>query len=288
MGSLSLDHVIIVVSDLGLAADQFKLAGFSVQPGGVHTGNLTHNALIPFADGTYLELLATTRRSSFRVFKLLKKLRLLDNFTRGKTEINRRIIENIASDVGINDFALFSPDLIHEISLVRKAGLEICDPIPGGRVRPDGQQVSWRTAVPNLEELPFLIDDLTPRELRNPTVSDEFHANRICGIHGISILVSSIVDSTTHYQSLLGKSPSSEVKFSQPGTQNIQFNFEDKFISLAGILPGTSGLQKYLARRPSKPLGLFFQTKDGKPTNILSFTYTQDHGVNLSKSHRFI
>lgn len=288
MNSLSLDHIIIVVSDLGLAVDQFQQAGFSVIPGGVHSGNLTHNALIPFADGTYLELLATTRRSTFSYFKVLQKLRLLDVFTRGETEISRRLIGNIACGVGMNDFVLFSPDLTHEIALIRKAGLEISDPIPGGRIRPDGQQISWRTAVPQLDELPFLIDDLTPRELRNPTVSDEFHANRIYSIQGLSILVSSIVESTTHYQSLLGNVPASEVKYPQPGTKNIQFNMGIRFFSLAGILPGTTTLQKHLACRPAKPLGIYFLSADEKQGNLSSLTYTQDKGVNLSKSHRFI
>lgn len=52
-----IDHLVVLVPDLEAAIQEYRRAGFTVVPGGTHpTG--THNALIGFGDGAYLELLA--------------------------------------------------------------------------------------------------------------------------------------------------------------------------------------------------------------------------------------
>ena len=53
-----LDHLVILVLDLELASDDYRKLGFSVSPGGEHADGLTRNALVPFEDGTYLELVS--------------------------------------------------------------------------------------------------------------------------------------------------------------------------------------------------------------------------------------
>src|SRR5438034_11815984 len=55
---LSIDHVVIVVSDLASAISNYAALGFTVVPGGEHADGLTHNALIAFSDGAYIELIA--------------------------------------------------------------------------------------------------------------------------------------------------------------------------------------------------------------------------------------
>ena len=55
-----LDHVVIAVRDLAGASADFRSLGFTVVRGGTHPGGWTHNALIAFSDGSYLELLAPT------------------------------------------------------------------------------------------------------------------------------------------------------------------------------------------------------------------------------------
>lgn len=59
-----IDHVVIAVSDLARAVADYRALGFTVLEGGVHASDATHNALIGFADGTYLELLASTGRAA--------------------------------------------------------------------------------------------------------------------------------------------------------------------------------------------------------------------------------
>lgn len=288
MSTLAIDHMIIVVKNLELASNQFNQVGFSVIPGGVHSGGLTHNALVPFQDGTYLELLATTRPATLTLLMILKRLKLLSLYTSRQSAISRRLIEDIACGVGIIDYCMFSTDLIHDVTASRQRGLTITDPIPGGRLRPDGKEVNWRTAVPEAIDIPFLIDDLTPRELRVPNVDNQFHSNQVVGIYGVSILVSKYIESIAHYQCLLGEEPVEETEIPQPGTQTRQFNLAGKVISLAGLLPGTSSLRKSLHHRQARPFGIFFQTQNEAPNNILAFTYSNEKGAALSSSHKLI
>ena len=60
---ISIDHVVILVSDLEAAIADYTALGFTVMPGGTHTGGATHNALVVFEDDTYLELIAFLREA---------------------------------------------------------------------------------------------------------------------------------------------------------------------------------------------------------------------------------
>ncbi|MGB3701303.1 MAG: VOC family protein [Anaerolineales bacterium] len=284
MNRLALDHIILVVSDLQIATRQFTQLGFSVIPGGVHSGGSTHNALVPFPDGTYLELLSTTKSSRLSFLFLLKKLHLLGLYIGDDTAINRRLIDDLASGIGMADFCMLSGDLDQEISLLMARGSHFTDPISGGRLRPDGQEIAWRTAVPSSLDLPFLIDDSTPRELRVPSISDDFHKNGILGITGVAILVTNLVESMARYRAFLGDDPVSQTQFPQPGTQSSDFDLNNQFISILSPVRGNSALLKPLKYRPSRPVGIFFKTADNGTRDPLCLTYLPERGATLSRS----
>lgn len=67
--SSGLDHVVIVVSRLEPAVRKFRGLGFTVTLGGEN--GPTHNALIAFKDGTYIELIALRTASARFLFKLI-------------------------------------------------------------------------------------------------------------------------------------------------------------------------------------------------------------------------
>ena len=52
-----IDHLMICVPDLARGTETYRRLGFNVQPGGVHPGKGTHNAVM-LNDEDYLELLA--------------------------------------------------------------------------------------------------------------------------------------------------------------------------------------------------------------------------------------
>jgi hypothetical protein len=122
---LILDHVVLVVGELPPAIRQFNQMGFTVTPGGVHAGGLTHNALVSFTDGTYLELLATTSRAKQSLLVLLRRTGLLGLYTARDTAIDRRFKRGIATGSGLSDYCLLSPNLDLDIPAIQRRGLNL-------------------------------------------------------------------------------------------------------------------------------------------------------------------
>lgn len=145
------DHLIILVGDLNRGIETFRKVGFEVQPGGEHPAFGSHNALIALADGAYLELVA------FRDPALAAKTFWGD------------LVRKLEIHEGFGSYVLGSDDLANDVQAIRRRGLEVADPQPGTRTRPDGQTVAWHTAVVGgtiSGFLPFLIQDDSPRALR--------------------------------------------------------------------------------------------------------------------------
>jgi hypothetical protein len=159
-----LDHVVLVVLDLATAVADHRERGFTVTPGGEHAGGLTHNALVGFQDGSYLELIAFHDLAA----------------AHGKHSW-APVAERGG---GWADFALSSNDLLQDVAAL--TGLAARPPEDGGRTRPDGVAIAWRV-VRLHKPLPFLIEDVTARELRVPGGSAAMHSNRTTGVANIVV-----------------------------------------------------------------------------------------------------
>ncbi len=181
-----IDHIVILVHTLESAIADYTALGFSVVRGGDHPGGATHNALVAFADGTYLELIA---------FKQTDKSHRW--WQRGQR-----------SGEGLIDYALLPSDTAQDVADARARGLELEGPIPGGRVRPDGERLEWQTARAATSDLPFLCGDVTPRALRVPAGAAHQHINGARGVAGITIAVADLEASSARYQALLGSTAS--------------------------------------------------------------------------------
>ncbi len=146
-----IDHIVIAGSNLAKLRATYEALGLFPVEGGVHADGQTHNALIPLPDGSYLELIAPTP---------------------GNTASNHPWSEFMRMNAGICAWAIRSNDIQADIELYRSRGITVGDPTPGGRTRPDGVRLEWITA--QLGEgalgsaMPFLIQDVTPREWRVP------------------------------------------------------------------------------------------------------------------------
>ncbi len=173
-----LDHVVLVSRDLNSAIADHRRRGFTVTPGGEHADGATHNALIPFADGSYLELVA------------------FHDLSRSLTHRWWRVA---ADGGGLADFALLSDDLAADSAAL--AELVKIPPKEGGRIRPDGVEIKWRTAVLKAP-LPFVIEDLTARELRVPGGAAAEHANGATGIASVVLGAVDIGDTGWRYAAL--------------------------------------------------------------------------------------
>jgi catechol 2,3-dioxygenase-like lactoylglutathione lyase family enzyme len=177
-----IDHVPIVVSELESAIASYARAGFTVVRGGKHPIG-SHNALIAFADSSYLELIAFTKPDSGHPWQTA-----------------------LEKGSGIVDFCMSTDDLPADIDAIRRAGAEIGDPSPLTRDRPDGYHLSWVLAIPKPPyngQLPFLIKDDTPRDERVPR--ERSHRNGATGIRTLAIAVDDPAITSRYYARVLGR-----------------------------------------------------------------------------------
>ncbi len=177
----AIDHVVMLVHDLATAMDDYAALGFIVTPGGVHADGATHNALVAFADGSYLELIAFRREAPDHIWW-----------------------RHTADGEGLIDFALLPGVIDEDVAAARMRGLDIAGPFPGGRERPDGVRIAWKTARPATPDLPFLCGDVTPRDLRVPTGAARLHPNGVTGIARVLVATRDPAVSAARYRALLG------------------------------------------------------------------------------------
>ena len=182
-----LDHLVILVEDLEAAVAGYGELGFRVTPGGEHADGLTRNALVPFADGTYLELVSFVDPSDAR-----------DNVWGWRPFLER--------GGGLVDYCAASDDLAADARRLREAGLEVSGPDEGGRRLPDGAEIRWRSARVRQEGrvLPFLIEDTTPRARRVPGGGAAEHPNGALGISRLLLAVRDDADARARLSALAG------------------------------------------------------------------------------------
>lgn len=181
-----IDHIVIAVRDLEEAVTDYTAAGFTVTPGGEHTSGETHNALIAFSDGTYFELIAWKNTDATNDTPWWHRFQAGEGFV---------------------DYALSVADLDVEVERLRSEGLDVPEPTPGGRLRPDGQAVEWQTLRLDPERhpsLPFYCHSTNDRALRVPSGEAAVHANGVSGVHKIFIGVASLEQAAADYRIVAG------------------------------------------------------------------------------------
>jgi hypothetical protein len=180
--TFALDHVVIAVNDLDRAVADYQSLGFTVYPGGVHHGGVSHNALVVFADGAYFEIIAY----------------------REAAPANRWWQVLTTAGEGIVDFAVLPENTERDVAAARARGLELEGPTPGGRLRLDGVRLDWQIVRPATTDLPFWCGDVTPRELRVPEGAIRQHPNGVTGIAGVRIVVTDLAASLARFKALVG------------------------------------------------------------------------------------
>jgi hypothetical protein len=169
----AIDHVVVAVNDLNQAIADYEELGFTVTPGGDHAHRGSHNALITFQDGSYIELIAFKHEPPVK-----------DNTWWDLLQLGE----------GLVDVAVLSANLPEEVDRLAAAGHDITGPMQGGRHRPDGIEIAWRVARIDTgaeNRLPFVIDDLTDHDLRVPAGEAAEHPNGTTGIGAVVFAVTS-------------------------------------------------------------------------------------------------
>lgn len=181
-----IDHIVIAVTSLEAAVVDYRRAGFTVTPGGEHHGGRTHNALIPFADGAYIEIIA---------------------FRDPEAAVDHRWAARLLKGEGLIDYALRADDLRAEVTALRARGLNATDPQDGGRTRLDGQRVDWQTVRflgASSPALPFYCVDRTERSLRVPDGEAAIHQNGVRGVEEVTVVVNDLAAAAPQFAALTG------------------------------------------------------------------------------------
>ena len=178
---LGIDHLVVVVSDLDQAARDYQELGFTVVPGGQHPVG-SHNVLISFADGSYLEVIAFYREA-----------------------IDHRWWDPLQKGERLVDFCFQTDDLRGDTKKLQDANVALNNPVPWSRKRPDGYELKWLLSLATGSHrgvAPFLIEDVTPRTERIPQQFS--HANQITGIDKVVVAVGELGQVDKWYSALLG------------------------------------------------------------------------------------
>jgi hypothetical protein len=260
-----IDHIVIGVRDLAQASADYAAAGFIVTPGGEHTGGRrTHNALIAFADTTYLELIAyrgpDTPRGDDPWWQLL---------ARGE---------------GFLGFALRMDDASAEASALQSRGVSVRGPFTGGRERPDGQRVAWRTIeVEGSGPVPFLIEDLTPRRLRIPDGAATEHPLGVACLLELALVVEDLVAPAASFAALLGNAGAPLAAPMEGVGAALRFTIGPHTIVLLSPTEPESMPSRALGARGPAPYALILGNTDTRSSSHTETTLplAQTHGARI-------
>jgi catechol 2,3-dioxygenase-like lactoylglutathione lyase family enzyme len=225
-----IDHLVVAVTDLEQAVTGYRDLGFTVVPGGRHTGIGTYNALIAFQDGSYVELIAFYEpRPDHRWWAALQ------------------------AGGGLVDYCLQTDDLPGDTLAFRKAGVDIGEPEPKHRTRPDGYQVRWVFSLArggHRGVAPFIIQDETPREERVPR--ETTHPNGVTGFGTLTVAVEDAATVAGWYAQVLGRPGARTVSGTLRGA-GTRFVIGPHALDL--LAPDASGgpLREWLAARGGSP-----------------------------------
>ena len=256
--SLALDHIVIAVADLDAAFADYTALGFTVIRGGEHANGITHNVLVVFQDGAYLELIGWKRPEPGN--------RWSDMFH--------------SAGEGFVDYALLPDDTAAVVSQAQARGLDIGDPLPGGRNRPDGERLEWQTARSPKPDVPFLCGDVTPRRLRVQEGDVRVHANGVTGVRSLTIAVKDVELSAKRNAALLGGEIPAIGQETVAGATARTASFRLRngtLVTLASPHGSDGELASALAQRGEGPFAAVFAGPEAR-----AFNPARSHGARLA------
>lgn len=248
-----IDHIVIAVQDLDTAIETYTQLGFTVVEGGKHpTGS--YNALIGFADGSYIEILAFYEESPEHPWWDLLHQR----------------------GGGLIDFCMQTDDIRADHAKFRELGVEMSDIVDLSRKRPDGYELEWinnKTYGDYQGLIPFVIEDKTPREERVP--KDNKHANGVTGIEAMTFATTRLDMVKSIMGEMLGSG--SPVRYNDLKAEGIRFEVGTHALEYLQPTDDSSPLHAHISGNAPVPYRVSFKTS----TEPQHFTPEQTEGVRM-------
>ena len=243
-----IDHLVIISPDLEKATTDARQAGFTVVPGGTHADGATHNALIAFKDGSYIELISPT------------------DGIEGKSH---RWFARLAKGGGLVDLCLASSDMVSDVSDIKNRGRDYSAPLDNGRARPDGVQLEWKGSMPpgavGDTGWPFLIEDVTPREHRVSDNPDETaHTNGAIGVAGVTILTDDLAATTGDFEAITNREARTMTSPMDDSPIATFINFEKSWLMITQ--PTAGAALEHLETFGKGPYSVVLRTHEGPIT----------------------
>ena len=248
-----IDHIMICVPDIDRGIAQYRRMGFNVQPGGVHPGKGTHNA-IAFNDEDYVELLAIRDSAELQTAAVPGSWHAdLERF--------------IAAGGGLRYVILQSDDLAADVAAMRGRGVDVNDVMDGNRRTPAGLELRWKSAVLGPKNpLPlFFIQHLTPLAERrlvtrhSSLVTDSGHPNGVRFLERTYIVVQDLEAAVAIYSKVLGMSQPRMYKGTVIMSHMAVFQFGPAGLTIAHpYAPGPAA--DHLERRGPGPFQALYRT----------------------------
>ncbi len=167
---MRIDHVTVAGRRLATLEDEVRRLGMTPAYGGAHSNGVTHMSIVSFCDGSYLELISTIEPDH------------------GDSPWWSR---QMATDAGPCAWALAVSDVAATSERLRGLGIEVRGPIEMSRSLPDGRSAEWILSFIGRgepgQELPFIIQDRTPRSVRVPAPQKD-------AFDGVSLVTIAVTD----------------------------------------------------------------------------------------------
>lgn len=247
VNGLYLDHLLIAVRDLNVAAQTFgDNLGFSVTPEGVHPGRGSHNRLIVFGP-EYLELISVSDPSR-RLFR-------------------PNLVPFLESREGLFAFAMGTAEIGGWFLQLRQRGVAVDEPVDGARHTAEGATAySWRQAEIAPDETPgsqtFLIQHHQTVAERYPEPREATkHANGVTGVHYLALAVYDAEAAAARWQEAFGLEALPAQDRRGQGIRRVRLDLKNCFLDfVSAVRPGP--LTDFLARNGQAPYELGLEVSD--------------------------
>jgi hypothetical protein len=240
----AVDHAVVAGAELESLGSAFTDAGLGTEYGGEHSNGVTHNRVLGFADGSYLELISTVEPGAESPWWN----------------------DAIHGDAGPCAWALAVADIGAETRRISDLGVTVEGPDYYTRERPDGVTIEWDlTGVGDSlgATLPFLVADRTPREYRI-TEAESVAGTGITGIAEVVVCVSGLDGAAERFASFF--EAGTPERTTHEGFGAGLARFADAPVTLAEPLSDTSWLADRLDRFGPRPCAYLLGSDDPEAT----------------------
>jgi catechol 2,3-dioxygenase-like lactoylglutathione lyase family enzyme len=219
-------HGVVAVRDLDAALGTFRdVLGLNARKGGRHAGRGTENAVIAFADGSYIELLSVFDAEKEIAVSGLRG-RVLADFVR-------------AHEGGLVGYCLDTTEVFDQAARLRREGVEVPEPLLVSRTTPAGELLKWHVLLPGgvnwRRRWPFLIQPDTANVDENAAATDRVHPLGVTGVSGAAVAVEDLERAIALYAAF-GLKLAQEERVDDLGAERARFLHEGFVIDLLAPL----------------------------------------------------